>query len=47
MNDELEKLWDITRRLEAAGMVYMLAGSTALNYYVQSRLTRDIGLAAF
>jgi hypothetical protein len=44
MNEELETLRDITRRLEAAGMDYMLTGSMALNCYAQPRMTRDIDL---
>jgi hypothetical protein len=37
-------LHDITSRLEAAGMDYMLTGSVALNCYTQPRMTRDIDL---
>jgi hypothetical protein len=44
MNEELETLRDITRRLEAAGIDYMLTGSMALNCYAQPRMTRDIDL---
>jgi hypothetical protein len=44
MNFELETLLDITRRLEVAGMDYMLTGSLALNCYAQPRMTRDIDL---
>lgn len=41
---ELEVLRDITGRLEAAGIAYMLTGSMAMNYYAEPRMTRDIDL---
>ena len=44
MNDEIEVMRDVTQRLEAAGIAYMLTGSMALNYYAQPRMTRDIDL---
>ena len=44
MLSELELLFDITRRLEEAGLDYMLTGSMALNHYAQPRMTRDIDI---
>jgi len=44
MTEELQTLRDITSRLEAAGIDYMLTGSVALNCYAQPRMTRDIDL---
>ena len=44
MTEELRTLRDITERLEAADMNYMLTGSVALNCYAQPRMTRDIDL---
>ncbi len=44
MKEELQTLRDITTRLEAVGMDYMLTGSVALNFYAQPRMTRDIDL---
>ena len=42
MLSELDLLLDVTRRLEQAGLEYMLTGSMALNHYAQPRMTRDI-----
>jgi hypothetical protein len=36
----------VTRRLDAAGIPYMVTGSMALNYYAVPRMTRDIDLVA-
>lgn len=44
MTEELAVLRDITTRLEAAGMDYMLTGSVALACHAQPRMTRDIDL---
>lgn len=44
MLSELELLFDVTRRLEEAGLDYMLTGSMALNHYAQPRMTRDIDI---
>ncbi len=44
MTEELQTLRDLTTRLEAAGLDYMLTGSVALNCYAQPRMTRDIDL---
>jgi hypothetical protein len=41
---ELDVLRDVTGRLEAAGIDYMLTGSMAMNYYAEPRMTRDIDL---
>jgi len=46
MQTELELLRDISQRLEAAGITFMLTGSVAMNYYAQPRMTRDIDLVA-
>jgi hypothetical protein len=39
---ELDVLRDVSRRLESAGISFMLTGSVAMNYYAQPRMTRDI-----
>jgi len=41
---ELDVLRDVSRRLESAGISFMLTGSVAMNYYTQPRMTRDIDL---
>jgi hypothetical protein len=46
MCDEIASLLDVTDRLEAAGIDYMLTGSMALNFYAMPRMTRDIDLVA-
>lgn len=42
MLSELDLLLDVSRRLEEAGLEYMLTDSMALNHYAQPRMTRDI-----
>jgi predicted nucleotidyltransferase len=42
MRDELDIVRDVSARLEAAGIAYMLTGSMAMNFYAQPRMTRDI-----
>lgn len=44
MLSELDLLLDVARRLEKAGLEYMLTGSMALNHYAQPRMTRDIDM---
>jgi hypothetical protein len=44
VTEELEVLDTVVRRLEAAGIRYMLTGSFAANYYAMPRMTRDIDL---
>ncbi len=44
MLNELDIVRDVSARLEAAGIAYMLTGSMAMNYYAQPRMTRDIDL---
>ena len=44
MLSELDLLLDVSRRLEDAGLEYMLTGSMALNHYAQPRMTRDIDI---
>ncbi|HEY0729832.1 MAG TPA: hypothetical protein VGD38_17240 [Pyrinomonadaceae bacterium] len=41
---ELDVLRDVSRRLESAGISFMLTGSVAMNYYALPRMTRDIDL---
>lgn len=41
---ELEVLKDVVRRLEGAGIGYMVTGLIALSYYAQPRMTRDVDL---
>jgi len=40
--NEIDVVCDISKRLERAGVDYMLTGSVAMNYYAQPRMTRDI-----
>jgi hypothetical protein len=42
LQNELDIVRDVSRRLDAAGIGYMLTGSMAMNYYAQPRMTRDI-----
>jgi hypothetical protein len=42
MQNELDIVRDVSRRLEQGGLAYMLTGSMAMNYYAQPRMTRDI-----
>lgn len=44
ISDELEVLKEVTRRLERAGISYMVTGSTAANFYTVPRMTRDIDI---
>jgi hypothetical protein len=44
MLSELDVLLDVCRRLDYAGIDYMLTGSMAMNYYAVPRMTRDIDL---
>jgi hypothetical protein len=44
MENELDIVRDVSRRLDGAGIGYMLTGSMAMNYYAQPRMTRDIDL---
>ena len=44
LTEELQTLHDITSRLDAGGIEYMLTGSMALNCYTQPRMTRDLDL---
>jgi hypothetical protein len=44
MKNELDIVRDVSARLEAASIDYMLTGSMAMNYYAQPRMTRDIDL---
>src|SRR6476660_3194545 len=41
---ELDVLRDVSRRLEGAGISFMLTGSVAMHYYAQPLMTRDIDL---
>jgi predicted nucleotidyltransferase len=40
--EELAIIRDVARRLEDAGLPYMLTGSLAMSFYAQPRMTRDI-----
>jgi len=42
MQNELDIVRDVSARLDAADIGYMLTGSMAMNYYAQPRMTRDI-----
>ncbi len=42
LSDQLAVLHLVTGRLERAGIAHMVSGSTAMNYYAQPRMTRDI-----
>src|SRR5262245_18834208 len=44
MNEQLTVLKLVTARLQSANIAYMISGSTAMNYYAQPRLTRDIDI---
>jgi hypothetical protein len=44
MNEELEALKVVTRRLNEAEIPYMISGSIAANYYTIPRMTRDIDI---
>lgn len=46
MANELDVLQDVVRKLEQAGIEYMLTGSMAMTYYAQPRMTRDLDLVA-
>jgi hypothetical protein len=42
MQNELDIVRDVSRRLDQVGIDFMLTGSMAMNYYAQPRMTRDI-----
>ena len=44
MWNELDIVRDVSRRLESAGIAFMLTGSMAMNYYALPRMTRDIDI---
>lgn len=44
MTIELDVLREVSQRLESAGVAFMLTGSTAMNFYAEPRMTRDIDL---
>ena len=44
MQNELDIVRDVSQRLDAASIGYMLTGSMAMNYYAQPRMTRDIDI---
>jgi predicted nucleotidyltransferase len=44
MSEELEVLKEVARRLNEAGIAYMITGSTATNFYAVPRMTRDIDI---
>lgn len=44
VSEELEVLTEVARRLEQAGIAYMVTGSIAANFYTVPRMTRDIDI---
>jgi hypothetical protein len=42
MQDQSNILHDVSQRLDAAGLGYMLTGSLAMGYYAEPRMTLDI-----
>ncbi|UJS17515.1 MAG: hypothetical protein L3J17_00245 [Candidatus Jettenia sp.] len=44
MIDELDVLRIVVKRLESAGIPYMITGSIAANFYTTPRMTRDIDI---
>ena len=44
MKTELDILPDVSQRLEAGGIEFMLTGSMAMNFYAQPRMTRNLDL---
>jgi hypothetical protein len=44
MSEELDVLKQVARRLEKAGVSYMITGSIAANFYTVPRMTRDIDI---
>ncbi len=44
MWNELDIVRDVSRRLAAAGIEFMLTGSMAMNYYALPRMTRDVDI---
>ena len=44
MASEIDIVRDVSRKLDQAGIGYMLTGSIAMNYYAQPRMTRDIDI---
>jgi predicted nucleotidyltransferase len=44
MQNQLNIVRDVAKRLDQAGIQYMLTGSFALNYYAEPRMTRDMDL---
>jgi hypothetical protein len=44
VSDELDVLKSVTAQLEGAGILYMVTGSMAANFYAVPRMTRDIDL---
>lgn len=44
MLNELDVLKIVTKRLESAGIPYMISGSIAANFYTAPRMTRDVDI---
>jgi hypothetical protein len=44
MQNELDIVRDVSKRLDMADIGYMLTGSIAMNYYAEPRMTRDIDM---
>ncbi len=44
MNDEIDVLCLVARRLDGAAIPYMVSGSLAMTFYAEPRMTRDVDL---
>lgn len=44
MNEQIEFVKEIARRLDSAGIFYMFTGSISMVFYATPRMTRDIDL---
>ena len=44
VSEELQVLKEVARRLDDAGIPYMVTGSIAANFYTVPRMTRDIDI---
>ncbi len=44
MQNEIDVIRDLTHKLAAGRIDYMLTGSMAMNYYAEPRMTRDIDI---
>ena len=44
MQNEIDILRDVSKKLTSAGIAFMLTGSVAMSYYATPRMTRDIDI---